>query len=148
MARFTTVVAVVVVASAYMGSAQSTPHAVSTTAVFTAGEGGYDAFRIPGIAAYRGVILVFAEGRKYVRARWFDGVNLLYCVASDRAPFNRGAVTLRGNTTLFSSGAQTVGRRLDPSACWPTPGSCGHRSARLSTPPARQCRVNSGIPRP
>jgi sialidase-1 len=36
-----------------------------TTTVFTPGEGGYEAFRIPGVISLNNTILVFAEGRKY-----------------------------------------------------------------------------------
>lgn len=38
---------------------------VDTTTVFSKGEAGYEAFRIPGILAFKEVLLVFAEGRKY-----------------------------------------------------------------------------------
>jgi hypothetical protein len=45
--------------------------------VFTDGESGYKAFRIPGIAAAKGVVVVFAEGRK-VR---MPSAPLLYIIA-------------------------------------------------------------------
>ena len=41
------------------------PPGVSTSTVFTPGEEGYKAFRIPGIHSLNNTLLVFAEGRKY-----------------------------------------------------------------------------------
>lgn len=51
------------VADARTASLSSAP--VSQTPVFTAGESGYAAFRIPGVAASPTVILAVAEGRKF-----------------------------------------------------------------------------------
>jgi hypothetical protein len=48
--------------------------------VFTDGESGYKAFRIPGIAAAKGVVVVFAEGRK-VRMP-----SRLYCICTHGSP--------------------------------------------------------------
>ena len=40
------------------------PPGVATTTVFKPGEEGYKAFRIPGMLAFKDVLMVFAEGRK------------------------------------------------------------------------------------
>lgn len=37
---------------------------MATTTVFKPGEEGYKAFRIPGMLAFKDVLMVFAEGRK------------------------------------------------------------------------------------
>jgi Neuraminidase (sialidase) len=46
-------------------AAAPTPGGVSIAPVFTRGEGGCSAFRIPGIASLNNTLLVFAECRKY-----------------------------------------------------------------------------------
>lgn len=46
--------------------------AIVSSPVFTDGEGGYAAFRIPGIAATPNALVAFAEGRKFACGDW-DG---------------------------------------------------------------------------
>ena len=79
------------------------PPGVITSTVFTPGESGYVAFRIPGIQAVNGSLLVFAEGRKYGCSDFSGQHDVVYKRSTDRAKTWSPLLTLLDPTKLFDS---------------------------------------------
>ena len=101
------------------------PPGVATTTVFEKGTSGYEAFRIPGMLAFKGTLLVFAEGRKYGCGDFAGQHDVVYRRSTDGGKTFSELQTLMDPAKMFGEAqCPAANRSTETGSCefWdPTP---------------------------
>jgi hypothetical protein len=101
------------------------PPGVATTTVFEKGASGYEAFRIPGMLAFRDTLMVFAEGRKYGCGDFAGQHDVVYRRSTDRgASFSELQVLMDPAKMFGEAQCPAANRTSETGSCefWdPTP---------------------------
>jgi sialidase-1 len=101
------------------------PPDVATTTVFEKGDSGYEAFRIPGMLAFRDTLMVFAEGRKYGCGDFAGQHDVVYKRSTDRGKsFSKLQVLMDPAKMFGESQCPAANRSTETGSCefWdPTP---------------------------
>ena len=96
-----TVAAIAAAATASGGAAGPSAGSVTITPVFSRGEGGCSAYRIPGIHSLNGTLLVFAECRVYACGDFGGQHNVAYKRSTDGGVTFSEVQTLLDPTKMF-----------------------------------------------
>ena len=92
--------------------APESPPGVATTTVFKPGEQGYKAFRIPGMLAFKEVLMVFAEGRKYGCGDFAGQHDIVFKRSTDRGATWSNFSVLMDPAKMFGDSVCPVANRI------------------------------------